>query len=133
MLKNKFDILIVDDDPQIVDLVLMFLHMNYQGKVNCVTASEVQMALMKISNQEFDIVILDLKMPGRTGIELVSHLRKSLKYSKIPIILMSGALTQNDAIKAIEFGVRDILVKPFSMKQLLDKIKIHLDLDKGPL
>lgn len=132
MIKNKFDILIVDDDPQIVDLVLMFLHMNYQGRVNCVAASDVQMALMKISNQDFDIIVLDLKMPGRTGIELVSHLRKSLKYSKIPVILMSGALTQNDAIKAIEFGVRDILVKPFSMKQLIDKINVHLDLEKGP-
>ena len=45
---------------------------------------------------------------------------------------MSGALTQNDAIKAIEFGIRDILVKPFSMKQLIEKIKLHLELDKDP-
>lgn len=132
MLKNKFDVLIVDDDPQIVDLVLMFLHMNYQGRINCVSASDVQMALLKISNQDFDLIILDLKMPGRSGIELVSHLRKSLKYGKIPVILMSGALTQNDAIKAIEFGIRDILVKPFSMKQLIEKIKLHLELDKDP-
>ena len=69
MIKTKFDILIVDDDPQIVDLILMFLHMNYQGRINCVSASDVQMALLKISNQDFDLIILDLKMPGRSGIE----------------------------------------------------------------
>ena len=132
MIKTKFDILIVDDDPQIVDLILMFLHMNYQGKLNCVSASDAQTALMKLSNQEFDIIILDLKMPGRTGVELVTHLKKSLKFAKIPIILMSGALTQNDAIKAIESGVRDILVKPFNMKQLISKIQLYLDLEKGP-
>lgn len=132
MIKTKFDILIVDDDPQIVDLILMFLHMNYQGKMNCVSASDAQTALMKLSNQEFDIIILDLKMPGRTGVELVTHLKKSLKFAKIPIILMSGALTQNDAIKAIESGVRDILVKPFNMKQLISKIQLYLDLEKGP-
>ncbi len=132
MIKTKFDILIVDDDPQIVDLILMFLHMNYQGKINCVSASDAQTALMKLSNQEFDIIILDLKMPGRTGVELVTHLKKSLKFAKIPIILMSGALTQNDAIKAIESGVRDILVKPFNMKQLISKIQLYLDLEKGP-
>lgn len=131
MIKNKFDILIVDDDPQIVDLVLMFLHMNYQGRVNCVSASDAQTALMKISNQDFDLIIIDLKMPGKSGIELISHLRKSLKYSRIPVILMSGALTQNDAIKAIENGIRDILVKPFTMKQLNEKIKVHLDLEKS--
>ena len=129
MTKKRFNILVVDDDQQIIDLIHMFLNMNYAESVNIVTAIDAQMAVLKMSNQEFDLVILDFKMPGRTGVDLATHIKKSLKYSKIPVILMSGALQLNDAIAAIECGIKDILIKPFSMKNLMEKIKQYLELE----
>lgn len=128
MVKNKYNVLIIDDDQQIVDLITMFVNRNYAEQINVVTAVDAQMAVLKLSNQEFDLIITDYRMPGRTGIDLSNHVKKSIKYNKIPIILMSGALLQKDAVNAIEIGIKDILVKPFTMKQLMAKISNYLDL-----
>lgn len=129
MIKHKgTNILIVDDDVQIIELIKMFLSMNFPD-VNCVLATDAKTAALKITNQEFDLVIVDFQMPGRSGIEFALGLRKTLKYSKIPIVLMSGALKQQDAILAIEGGLKDILVKPFTMKQLMEKISPYLTID----
>lgn len=126
MIKNKnFKILIIDDDPQIIELLQSFIAM-YEEDIQCVTAGEAQTATLKLSNQVFDLIIIDFKMPGRSGLDLIGHLKKSNKYAKIPIILMSGALMQHDALSAIESGVRDILVKPFTMKQLFEKISLYI-------
>lgn len=89
-------------------------------------AEDSQQAVLKMSNQEFDIVLIDNQMPGRSGIDYALSLKKSIKFSRIPIILMSGALQQEDVLKAIEGGLKDILVKPFSLKQLSDKINACL-------
>lgn len=125
-MNNTFQILVVDDDPMILDLVSTFF-LTMPNEVTCVTASDVKTALFKISNQEFDLILIDFKMPGRTGIEMAQNLKKSPKFNRIPIVLMSGALMQHDAIVAIETGIRDILIKPFSMKQLFQKISTYKD------
>ncbi len=130
MQNGKYNILIVDDDQQIIDLIIMFLTMNYSDSVNIVSASDSQMALLKLANQDFDLIILDYRMPGKSGIDLATHLKKSIKYGRIPIILMSGAILQQDAISAIEIGIKNILIKPFSMKQLMAKISLYLKLTK---
>jgi len=78
---------------------------------------------MKLSNQEFDIVLIDNVMPGKLGIDFAVTLKRSIKYGKLPIVLMSGALQQDDVLKAIDAGIKDILVKPFSLKQLNEKVQ----------
>ena len=83
--KDHFTILIVDDDPQIVEVIQSFLTM-HPLTIDCVSAGDTQTASLKISNQDFDLIIIDFRLPGRSGIELVSHLKKSYKFSKIPII-----------------------------------------------
>jgi DNA-binding response OmpR family regulator len=128
MAKDKYNILVIDDDQQIIDLITMFITRNYEDQINCVSAIDAQMAVLKLSNQEFDLIITDYRMPGRTGLDLSNHVKKSIKFSRIPIILMSGALLQKDAVDAIEMGIKDILVKPFTMKQLMAKISNHLEL-----
>lgn len=118
---RKFTILVVDDDSKIRELVQAFFNMKNED-INCILAADVQQATLKMSNQEFDLLLLDNVMPGRTGIDFAFFLKKSLKYSNLPIILMSGALQKEDALKAIESGIKDILVKPFNLRQLNDKI-----------
>lgn len=121
MIRTKVSILIVDDDPKVREMIQTFFSMK-SDDVTCVMAADAQQALMKMSNQDFDIVLVDNIMPGRSGIDFAVFLRKSIKHSRVPIILMSGALQQEDVLKAIEAGLKDILVKPFSLKQLSEKI-----------
>lgn len=117
----KISILVVDDDPKVRELIQVFFSMKSE-EVLCVMASDTQQAVLKMSNQDFDLVLIDNVMPGRTGIDYALSLRKSIKHARTPIILMSGALQQDDVLRAIEGGIKDILVKPFSLKQLNDKI-----------
>lgn len=129
MNKSKFTILVVDDDAKVRELIQAFFSMKSE-EVTCVMATDTQQAVLKMSNQDFDIILIDNVMPGRTGIDYALTLKKSIKYGKTPIILMSGALSQDDVLRAIEGGLKDILVKPFSLKQLHEKIanclkKIH--------
>lgn len=118
---RKFSILVIDDDSKIRELVQAFFAMK-NADINCVMAADVQQAVLKMSNQEFDLLLIDNVMPGRTGIDYAIFLRKSIKYSNLPIVLMSGALQKEDAIKAIESGIKEILVKPFNLKELNEKI-----------
>lgn len=117
----KISILVVDDDSKVRELIQAFFSMKSE-EITCVMAADTQQAILKMSNQEFDIVLIDNMMPGRTGIDYALSLRKSIKHARTPIILMSGALQQDDVLRAIEGGLKDILVKPFSLKQLSDKI-----------
>lgn len=118
---KKLTILVVDDDHKVRELIQAYFSMRNED-VNCVMAADTQQAIMKLSNQDFDIVLIDNVMPGKLGIDFAVTLKKSIKYSKLPIILMSGALQQDDVLKAMDAGIRDILVKPFSLKQLNEKI-----------
>lgn len=117
----KISILVVDDDPKVRELIQIFFSLKSE-EISCVMAIDAQQAVLKMSNQDFDIILIDNIMPGRTGIDYALSLRKSIKYARTPIILMSGALQQEDVLKAIEGGLKDILVKPFSLKQLSEKI-----------
>jgi DNA-binding response OmpR family regulator len=117
----KINILVVDDDAKVRELIQTFFSLKSED-ISCVMASDTQQAVLKMSNQDFDLVLIDNVMPGRTGIDYALSLRKSIKHARTPIILMSGALKQDDVLKAMEGGLKDILVKPFSLKQLSEKI-----------
>lgn len=118
---RKITILVVDDDSKIREMLQAFFSLR-SDDFTCVVAADVQQAFLKIGNQDFDIFIIDNVMPVKNGIDFAIHLRKSIKYAKTPIILMSGALQQDDVIKAMDAGLRDIIVKPFTLKNLIDKI-----------
>jgi len=118
---KKIFILVIDDDPKVRELLQVFFSLKGDG-INCVIAGDTQQAVVKLSNQDFDIVLIDNLMPGKSGIDFALTMRQSLKYSQLPIILMSGAFQQDEVMKAIDGGIKDILVKPFSLKQLNDKI-----------
>ncbi len=121
MSKVKLVILVVDDDPKVRELIQAYFLMKAE-ELTCVMASDAQQAMLKLSNQTFDAILVDNVMPGKAGIDFAVTLRKSIKYSRTPIIIMSGALSQEDVLKAIDGGLKDILVKPFSLKQLNDKL-----------
>jgi DNA-binding response OmpR family regulator len=114
MITNK--ILIVDDEPDLVELVSY--NLKKEGfKVS--TASDGEDALEKVRKSTFDLIILDLMLPGIQGVELCRMIRNNPKIEAIPIIMLTAKGEVSDKIRGLETGADDYMTKPFSPKELL--------------
>ena len=111
-------ILIVDDDKRILELINDYLNKN---NFRVSTADNAIKAREKIENIEFDLIILDIMMPGESGLSLTDSLKKN--NFKTPILLLSALGNPEDRIKGLEIGASDYLTKPFEPKELLLRIK----------
>ena len=117
MEKNRIHILVVDDDDRIRDLLKDYLTKNNHMVSTAENANE---AKTKIEHFKFDIIILDVMMPGQNGYELTKEIKKHLK---IPIILLTAKGEVENRIKGLELGADDYIGKPFEPKELLLRIK----------
>tara|TARA_B100000900_G_C20358631_1_gene625382 strand:- start:18 stop:695 length:678 start_codon:yes stop_codon:yes gene_type:complete len=117
MENNKNHILIVDDDNRIRDLLRDYLSEN-----NYVisTAENADQAKEKLHYFKFDILILDVMMPGQNGYELTKEIKKDMH---VPIILLTAKGEVENRIKGLELGADDYIGKPFEPKELLLRIK----------
>ncbi|MBT3585636.1 MAG: response regulator [Halobacteriovoraceae bacterium] len=122
ILKSKeLSVLIVDDEAHICDLLeVMLKSCNLFSSI--VSSTSAQVALQKIRNQNFDLIILDNQMPDKMGMEIIEILSQSLRFNEYCIIFMSGAMQNEHAIKAIKLGIKNFLVKPFTRKGLLKAV-----------
>ena len=111
-------ILVVDDDIRILQLINDYLNKN---NFRVSTADNAKKAREKIENIEFDLIILDIMMPGESGLTLTNSLKKN--NFKTPILLLSALGNPEDRIKGLEIGASDYLTKPFEPKELLLRIK----------
>ncbi len=118
---NKPKILIVDDDPKICQIVKTFLERS-GAFASVITADSVSIAILKIRNEEFDLIIVDYQMPNKLGTHLIELVNNSFMSKKPQFLLMSGHLDQSAMGHALHLGIRHILVKPFNRSKLLDKI-----------
>ena len=114
---SKVHILIVDDDDRIRNLLKDFLS---EKNFIISTAEDADEAKIKIGYLKFDLIILDVMMPGQNGYELTREIRKDLK---VPIILLTAKGEVENRIKGLELGADDYLGKPFEPKELLLRIK----------
>ena len=117
MENKKLHILIVDDDDRIRSLLKEYLSEN-QYIVS--TAENAEQAKIKLEFLKFDVIILDVMMPGQNGYELTKEVKKT---KKIPIILLTAKGEVENRIKGLELGADDYLGKPFEPKELLLRIK----------
>tara|TARA_Y100000768_G_scaffold375887_1_gene347238 strand:+ start:1598 stop:2275 length:678 start_codon:yes stop_codon:yes gene_type:complete len=117
MENNKNHILIVDDDDRIRNLLKDYLSENHYIVS---TAENAQQAKEKLQYLKFDIMILDVMMPGQNGYELTKEVKKQIK---IPIILLTAKGEVENRIKGLELGADDYIGKPFEPKELLLRIK----------
>ena len=115
---NLPHILIVDDDKRILQLINDYLIKN---NFRISTADNALKAREKIENIEFDLIILDIMMPGESGLKLTDTLKKN--NFKTPILLLSALGSADDRIKGLEIGANDYLAKPFEPKELLLRMK----------
>ena len=117
MANNNIHILIVDDDDRIRNLLKDYL----SSKSYIVSSAEnAEEAKKKIEYLRYDIIILDVMMPGQDGYELTKEIKKKLK---VPIILLTAKGEVENRIKGLELGADDYVGKPFEPKELLLRIK----------
>ena len=128
MNKKEFHILVVDDDNRIRDLVKQYLENN---EFLVTTAKDSQDAKRKLEIIKFDILILDIMMPGQSGLSLTQDLKKN--NSQTPIVLLTAKDDSKDRVKGLEFGADDYLGKPFEPKELLLRIKNILNKTKSKI
>jgi len=110
-------ILVVDDDDGIRSLVKQYLNEN---KYLVTTAHSAEDASKKIKIIKFDLIILDIMMPGKNGLEFIQENKKKLE---TPIILLTAKGEANDRIEGLEIGADDYLPKPFEPKELILRIQ----------
>ena len=118
-------ILVVDDDDRIRNLVKDFLS---QNKYLISTSANAEDAQKKINLIEFDLIVLDIMMPGMSGLEFISLNKKKII---TPILLLTARGDAEDRIKGFETGADDYLPKPFEPKELLLRIKSILNRTKA--
>ena len=116
MEKNKNHILIVDDDDRIRNLLKDYLSENSYIVSSAGNAEE---AKEKLEYLKFDIIILDVMMPGQNGYDLTKEIKKQMK---VPIILLTAKGEVENRIKGLELGADDYIGKPFEPKELLLRI-----------
>ena len=123
---NKFEahILVVDDDDGIRDLVKQYL---IQNNFVVTTANSAEDANEKIKVVKFDLIVLDIMMPGKSGLEFTIENKNNLN---TPIILLTAKGEASDRVEGLEIGADDYLPKPFEPKELILRIKNILNKTK---
>jgi phosphate regulon transcriptional regulator PhoB len=116
-------ILVVDDEADLVELVSY--NLNKEGFI-VDSAADGEAALSKLRKGKYDLVVLDLMLPGIQGIELCRILRNDPKTASLPIIMLTAKGEEIDRIVGLEIGADDYVTKPFSPRELVARVKAVL-------
>lgn len=120
MSNNKYRILIVEDEENIRDFVETVLDMNgYQ----VMTAATCEEGLTMFSSHNPDLVILDLGLPDRDGMDMIAEIRRNFI---TPVIVLSARLAESEKVKALDMGANDYISKPFGTAELMARIRATL-------
>ena len=115
---NKLLILVVEDDPSIRKLITTTLKAH---EYRYLSAANGQSAILEASSHNPDIVLLDLGLPDMDGVEII---RKIRAWSNMPIIVISARSEDSDKIEALDAGADNYLTKPFSVEELLARLRV---------
>ena len=115
---NKLTILVVEDDMSVKNLITTTLKAH---DYRFLTAKNGETAIMEASSHNPDVVLLDLGLPDMDGIEVIKKIRS---WSNIPIIVISARSEDTDKIDALDAGADDYLTKPFSVEELLARLRV---------
>ncbi|MCR6630572.1 MAG: response regulator [Magnetospirillum sp.] len=117
---HRTRILIVDDDPEIAALVSEFL---FQYGFQVIAVGDGKAMREALAAGAFDLVILDLMLPGEDGLSLCRYLRDA---TQLPIIMLTAMDSETDRVVGLEMGADDYIAKPFSARELLARVKAVL-------
>jgi phosphate regulon transcriptional regulator PhoB len=116
-------VLVVDDEPDIVALVSYNLK---KAGFAVSSASDGEEALARVRGGRFDLIVLDLMLPGLHGMELCRILKNNPKTAHVPIIMLTARGEETDKIQGLETGADDYMTKPFSPRELIARVKAVL-------
>ena len=115
---NNVKILVVEDDAPVRNLITTTLKANHYTYL---TAANGAAAILEASSEQPDIVLLDLGLPDMDGVEIIRNIRT---WSQMPIIVISARSEDSDKITALDAGADDYLTKPFSVAELLARLRV---------
>ncbi len=116
-------LLVVEDDPDLAHLLEYNLS---RGGYKCHLSGSAEEALEQLSHKSFDLVLLDIMLPGMDGFELCRKIRQHQLYKDLPIIMVTAKGEEIDRILGFELGIDDYVVKPFSPRELNLRIRAIL-------
>ncbi|MBS0577309.1 MAG: phosphate regulon transcriptional regulator PhoB [Proteobacteria bacterium] len=121
-------ILVVEDEASIREMVAFALR---KADMEVIQAADARAALVAISDTPPDLILLDWMLPGMSGLELARRLRQERRDVQIPIIMLTARGEETDRVSGLESGVDDYVVKPFSTRELVARIKAVLRRSQG--
>ena len=116
---GEIRILVIDDDPFVLDLVNMMLRNKHQ----ILTALNADEGLKTISRNSIDMILLDWMMPDMNGISMLDKLNSDDATKNIPVIFLSGKTSNEEVMQAVEHGAKGYITKPFKRQDLIGKIE----------
>jgi len=116
-------IIVVDDEVDLIEL--LSYNLKKEGFI-VDSASDGETALAKIKNGKYDLVVLDLMLPGVQGLEICRILRNNPKTARMPVIMLTAKGEEVDRIIGLEMGADDYMTKPFSPRELVARVKAVL-------
>jgi two-component system alkaline phosphatase synthesis response regulator PhoP len=121
-------ILVVDDEPRIVEIARDYLK---QAGFRVVTAGDGEMALALARSERPNLIVLDLMLPGIDGYDVTRILRRDSLLAKTPIIMLTARVEETDKLVGLELGADDYLTKPFSPRELVARVRAVLRRTEG--
>jgi DNA-binding response OmpR family regulator len=116
-------VLIVEDEESIRDLVCFHLDLN---GYRCVSVGDGKQALQSIAEDSFDLVVLDLNLPGLDGLSLCRAIRREGPNQEVPILMLTARREESDKVLGLESGADDYLTKPFSVREFVARASAML-------
>jgi EAL domain-containing protein (putative c-di-GMP-specific phosphodiesterase class I)/CheY-like chemotaxis protein len=116
-------VLVVDDDPDLRTLISLALR---RGGFETLQAGSGEEALSVIERQSVDAVVVDMGMPGMSGVDVITALRRDRATATLPILLMTGSGDHDTVLLALETGADDFLAKPVRLDELVARVRAHV-------
>src|SRR5688572_10064235 len=116
-------VLVVEDETNIRELVCLHLGLE---RLQCVQAADGHAALKLARERQFDLVVLDLMLPGLDGVTVCRAIRKDSKNTDVPILMLTARREESDKVVGLDSGADDYLTKPFGVRELMARVRALL-------
>ncbi|HEV8308125.1 MAG TPA: response regulator transcription factor [Methylomirabilota bacterium] len=128
-MSNRVAALLIDDDARLGALVAEYLGKN---EIDVAVAGDGERGLAALRKRHFDVVLLDVMLPGADGLEVCRRIRAAPELQAIPVVMLTAKGDDVDRIVGLELGADDYLAKPFNPRELLARIRAVLRRAAGP-